>query len=108
MVFQLLRRILQISAIVTAIAVPAAAGAVTQGPLTIAAVGSHGPTGYVTFTTPLAESCMWNNVYFSVNDYAGQATLSILMTAHVAGRPLTRIDYAKDAQGMCWITLAQI
>lgn len=87
---------------------PALAGATSQGPITIAFIGSHGSTGYVGFSSPLADNCNWNHLYFSVDDNAGQATLSILMTAHVSGRPLTRVDYSKDAHGTCWITLAQI
>jgi hypothetical protein len=85
-----------------------AAGAVTQGPLTIQAVGTQGGIGYVAFTTPFTETCIWNNVYFNLTTDAGKATLSVLLTAHASGRPITRIDYSKDNQGQCWIDLVQL
>ena len=85
-----------------------AAGAATQGPLTIQAVGTQGGIGYVAFTTPFTEICNWNNAYFNLTTDAGKATLSVLLTAHASGRPITRIDYSKDNQGTCWIDLVQL
>jgi len=84
-----------------------ASGSITQE-LTIGALGSHGGIGYVIITAPQVGACAGNHVYFLVNDLAGQATLSLLLTARASGRPLTRLDYSTDAQGVCWISLVQI
>ncbi len=80
----------------------------TQGPLTIAYVGTQGDMGYAAFTTPFSQACNWNNVYFSLADDAGKAALSVLLTAHASGRPISRIDYTRDSQGQCWLDLVQL
>ncbi len=107
--FSRMFRSVSCGAMLMATALMAAEGAAaTQGPLTIAYMGSHGNTGYVGFSAQLTEGCNWGNVYYNISTDEGKAYHSALLTAHASGRPVTRIDYAKDAQGMCWLNLVMI
>ncbi len=84
------------------------ASAATQGPVPIAVLGTQWNTGYVSFTAPLVDTCQFNNVYINLTTDGGRAALSVLLTAHASGRPISRIDYSKDSQGMCWLELVQL
>lgn len=90
------------------LSLPAAAGAVTQGPVIIDRLGVQWNSGYVDFTVPFSEPCLNGVIYFDISTEAGKGALSILLTAHASGKPIRRIDYSTDAQGMCRIDLVQL
>jgi len=87
---------------------PAAAGAVSQGPVMIDRLGVQWNSGYVDFTVPFSEPCLNGVIYFDITTDAGKGALSVLLTAQASGKPVRRIDYSTDSQGRCLIDLVQL
>lgn len=74
----------------------------------IAHVGVQGSMGYVTLSVAPSAGCNWGGVYLNVTTDGGKALLSLLLTAYASGRPLSRIDYTKAADGTCTADLIEM
>ncbi|EZP56506.1 hypothetical protein BW41_00652 [Sphingomonas sp. RIT328] len=75
--------------------------------VTVTGVGNQGTQLYATLaTTP--PGCRGAVIYHSSEIQAGQYVMSILLSARLANRPLTRIDYSVHGDGTCWIVLVEV
>jgi len=84
-----------LAALIAACAVaPTVARAITDENLRIKNVGVQENTGYVRFETPTSVACAYGVVYFDLGTDGGRSILATVMSAHLAGKPLSRIDYA--------------
>jgi len=57
---------------------------------------------------PPTAGCNWNNVYLNISTDTGKSYFALLMTAYVAGKPISRMDYTKDAAGTCIVDLVEM
>ncbi|WP_334186005.1 hypothetical protein [Novosphingobium sp.] len=73
---------------------PTVAQAITDVNLRIKNVGVQENTGYVRFETPTSATCAYGVVYFDLSTDGGRSILASVMSAHLAGKSLSRIDYA--------------
>lgn len=87
--------------------VPAVAYAETEQNIKIMNVGNQGTQLYALLeTTP--NHCANKIVYHSSETQAGQYVMSILLSAKLSQRPISRLDYTVRAGGICWIDLVEI
>jgi hypothetical protein len=83
--------------------------ATTEYNKTIVHVGAQGSNGYVIFSVPPTADCSWGNVYLNITTDAGRAYYALLLTAYTSNRPISRIDYTKDANsGTCTVDLIEM
>lgn len=71
-------------------------------------VGVQGNMGYIIFTTPPSAGCLNNDVYFDVTSDAGKGYFATAMSAYMAGKPVSRIDYTKGSDGICTPSLIEL
>jgi hypothetical protein len=81
--------------------------ATTEFNKTIKHVGAQAPYGYVLFTTPTTGNCLWGNLYIDLNNDGGKAYYSLLLSAYLSGKPISRVDY-ELVGNLCMITLVEV
>lgn len=99
-------KLLLVAAIAACTFAPTFAHAITDENLRIKNVGVQENTGYVRFETPTSTTCAYGVVYFDLSTDGGRSILATVMSAHVAGKPLSRIDYVLAA-GNCNASLVE-
>lgn len=87
--------------------VPAMASADTVQNIKIMNVGNQGTQLYALLEYR-PQNCANNIVYHSSETQAGQYVMSILLSAKLSQRPISRMDYTVGAGGICWIDLIEI
>lgn len=92
---------------VGAFLVPSAAYAETEQNIKIMNVGNQGTQLYALLETR-PKYCANNIIYHSSETQAGQYVMSILLSAKLSQRPISRLDYTVRAGGICWIDLVEI
>lgn len=86
---------------------PLAASAETISNAKVRNVGNQGTQLYALLeATP--PGCANNVAYHSSETQAGQSVMSILLSAKLSQRPISRMDYTVRAGGICWIDLVEI
>lgn len=83
-----------------------AASANTVNNVEVTSVGNQGTTIYITLSFA-PETCSSGILYKDI-DASAPYIMSIALSARSANRLLSRIDYHKDANGLCYIDLIQI
>ncbi|WP_153008118.1 hypothetical protein [Sphingomonas yabuuchiae] len=86
---------------------PIAASAETIGNVKIRNVGNQGTQLYALLEV-VPPGCANNVAYHSSETQAGQYVMSILLSAKLTQRPISRMDYTVRAGGICWIDLVEI
>lgn len=72
--------------------------------LTITTFGVQGDSGgYFRVAQPLVPACLFDAIYF-----ANDNQLSALLAAKLAGKKLSRLAYARQANGTCNASLIEI
>ena len=89
------------------ISLPNIARAETQINIQARKVGSQGGSGYITFDPQYVSGCNYQNIYFDLSSDAGKAYFATALSAYLAGKPISRIDYSV-ANGNCTATLIEI
>lgn len=84
---------------------PAAAQSV--GNIVVRGVGVQGPQIYAQLSS-IPPGCAGAIIYNSVGDQSAQYVMSVLMSARLSQRPLSRIDYSVHDGGSCWIRLVEM
>lgn len=86
---------------------PLAASAESTNNVKVRNVGNQGTQLYALLeATP--PGCANNVAYHSSETQAGQYVMSILLSAKLSQRPISRMDYTVRAGGICWIDLIEI
>lgn len=83
------------------------AEAVTENNKNISYLGVQDGNIYVAFVESLSTTCAFNNLYVSNSTDKGKAIYATLLSACMAGKLITRIDYTVTS-GTCYIDLVQI
>lgn len=99
-------KIVLMASIAACAVVPSGAQAITDENLRIENVGVQENTGYVRFETPTSTTCAYGVVYFDLSTDGGRSIFATVMSAHLAGKSLSRIDYAL-VEGKCNASLAE-
>jgi hypothetical protein len=86
---------------------PLAASAEIINDVKVKSVGNQRTQLYAILdVTP--PGCANNVAYHSSETQAGQYVMSILLSAKLSQRPISRMDYTVRAGGICWIDLVEI
>lgn len=92
---------------IAASAMPIFASAETISNVKIRNVGNQGTQLYALLDV-VPPGCANNIAYHSSETQAGQYVMSILLSAKLTQRPISRMDYTVRAGGICWIDLVEI
>ena len=95
------------TAILSTVLLSMPASAITENGKTISHVGAQSGQAYVMFTAPPSGSCNFNVIYLDVSTDAGRAYYTILLTAYLQNKTLSRVDY-HTSSGNCYIDLVEI
>jgi hypothetical protein len=80
--------------------------------ISLSSVGTqyNNPTsqfGYMQTTLPTSGNC-GGTIYFDLTNEAGKSMLALALSARMASRAITRIDYTVASRGSCYATLLQL
>jgi hypothetical protein len=86
---------------------PLASSAESINNVTVRNVGNQRTQLYAILDA-VPSGCANNVAYHSSETQAGQYVMSILLSAKLSQRPISRMDYTVRAGGICWIDLIEI
>lgn len=90
------------------------ASAVSESNKTILSMGAQtyedgGIVAYVNVSPPPAVNCTFGMLYIpNLSSAGGTVLYSMLQKAYSLGKPLARVDYSQDSNGLCLISLIEL
>lgn len=75
---------------------------------TVDRLGIQGAQAYFSVSEGLSLNCLYGNIYLSLSSPEGRVAYAQILSAKLAGKKLSRVDYEQSADSQCSLSLVEM